>query len=328
MVDTLTPSKEAPTLVVGYAAPPKKKRKFMAPFATFLRGQGVVCHELDFSTSCTQPVDVLLHKMLADGHPEGGDASASEAQIQNMKEYILSLPQLRVVDPPDCVQIVLDRYVFQTTMQKSGVLCPPCALWKGTCDATAAMAQNPNLQFPLVCKSIQSCGSDAAHEVVIVHTLDQLGQVVQTIPFPLLLQNYVQHHGTVWKVYVIGPYIWVGNRSDGLNAVPCDDNKPSVHVDSIHVQRDVQTDGDFVLLTKDCQFQGMKGHEVQDIVQKVSAATGLNIFGIDLIVDIVTGGPYCVDLNYFPGYKQVHDVYHYLLNYLRSVVVGTSIAAI
>mmetsp|Transcript_42426 Transcript_42426/g.76054 ORF Transcript_42426/g.76054 Transcript_42426/m.76054 type:complete len:328 (-) Transcript_42426:191-1174(-) len=319
MIDTSTLGKERSTFVVGYAAPPKKK-KFMAPFADFLRGQGVVCHELAFSTKCTQPVDVLVHKMLAGGQPEGSDASASEAEIRNLKEYVKSLPQLIVVDPLECMQVVLDRYVFQTTLQASGVLCPPCAIWQGTCDAATAVELNPQLQFPLVCKSIQSCGSNTAHEVVIVHTLAQLRQVVLTIPLPLMLQNYIRHDGMVWKVYVIGPYVWVGSRGDGQDATFCDANKPSVHVDNMHVCRDAQIVCDFVMLTEDCHFQGIKGHEVQDIVRKVSAATGLNIFGIDLIVDITTGNPYCVDLNYFPGYKEVHDVYPCLLNYLRSVV--------
>jgi len=60
--------------------------------------------------------------------------------------------------------------------------------------------------------------------------------------------------------------------------------------------------------------------EVEDIALRAAAATGLGLFGLDIIEG--TDGPVVVDTNYFPGYKGCVGVAGPMAAYIHAYATG------
>ena len=53
------------------------------------------------------------------------------------------------------------------------------------------------------------------------------------------------------------------------------------------------------------------------LAQIIRSALQMELFGFDVCVESGTGKCYVVDINYFPGYKGVPDLYGLILNQLQ-----------
>lgn len=59
-----------------------------------------------------------------------------------------------------------------------------------------------NLKFPVICKTFQSCGTTESHEMAVVLRLEAFSSL--KLRKPLLIQEFVNHGGVLFKVFVIG----------------------------------------------------------------------------------------------------------------------------
>ena len=77
------------------------------------------------------------------------------------------------------------------------------------CDAAS-------LRFPLLAKSLKADGTSDSHKVAIVHDQDGLGCIARgTVPGlkpPCVIQEYVNHGGQLFKVYVVGEDVVMTRR--------------------------------------------------------------------------------------------------------------------
>ena len=72
------------------------------------------------------------------------------------------------------------------------------------------------LQLPLLAKSLLADGSSDSHKVAIIHDLEGLSCVVRgAVPGlrpPCSVQEYVNHGGYLFKVYVVGDVVTMTRR--------------------------------------------------------------------------------------------------------------------
>lgn len=118
---------------------------------------------------------------------------------------------------------------------------------------------------------------------------DLTGQPVS--PGPLVVQDLVPGPGEDLKVYVVGQRVWAVRKAFS----PTSFTRP----------------GRPVAVTP----------EVESIALRAGAATGLGIFGLDMIEG--PEGPVVVDLNYFPGYKGCDNVAAPMTRYVDDYARGT-----
>jgi ribosomal protein S6--L-glutamate ligase len=107
---------------------------------------------------------------------------------------------------------------------------------------------------------------------------------------PLIVQDLIEGPGEDLKVYVVGDRVWAVRKPFSATSfsVP---GKP-------------------VPVTP----------EVEDIALRAAAATGLGLFGLDIIEG--TDGPVVVDTNYFPGYKGCVGVADPMAAYIHGYATG------
>ena len=85
----------------------------------------------------------------------------------------------------------------------------------GEVDVHAQVAA-AGLRLPLLAKSLQADGSSDSHKVAIIHDRDGLSCVsrgdVPGLKPPCIVQEYVNHGGCLFKVYVVGDTVTMTRR--------------------------------------------------------------------------------------------------------------------
>jgi inositol-1,3,4-trisphosphate 5/6-kinase / inositol-tetrakisphosphate 1-kinase len=120
-----------------------------------------------------------------------------------------------------------------------------------------------------------------------------------------ILQSYI-HHKMVHKVYVLNDEIFLEDR--------------------ITVQSSTSTE--IFLFDSQTLKQQHKEKEIVDmkrieeITNILKKEFNLSLFGFDILIESETKDYYIVDINYFPGYKNVEKFDEKLFNYLNEMEIN------
>jgi inositol-1,3,4-trisphosphate 5/6-kinase/inositol-tetrakisphosphate 1-kinase len=185
--------------------------------------------------------------------------------------------------------------------------------------------QQAQLQVPLIVKPLIAAGTKQSHYMTIVLQ----DKAIQHIPPKSLIQEYVNHNATLYKVYVLGESIHVYQRpslpnlpvgSGAIDVVEFDSQRPYPRLqdfgfDATGAESSTSTIASTTSVTRD---------EVSPIVQALKQAFGLQLFGFDILIhhdEEEKEEWLVVDVNYFPSYKEVPNFPTLLAHYLTQRVL-------
>lgn len=78
-----------------------------------------------------------------------------------------------------------------------------------SCEDILEIMRENHLVFPIICKPIEACGFPHSHLLTIVFNADGLTSIVGK---SMLIQQFLPHNGTFYKVYAIGPDVLAFTR--------------------------------------------------------------------------------------------------------------------
>ena len=159
---------------------------------------------------------------------------------------------------------------------------------------------------------------------------------------PSLLQEYSNHDGLLFKVYVLGDKVWVFQRpslpnlpmgeiqeGEGRGFVEFDSQRPYPSLDDFGISADAEgtcsskaAAPDHTCSSSDSSSKmdhGVTVAEIRPIADTIRKAFGLELFGFDILVARTEGNRkemLVVDVNYFPSYKEVTNFSKMLAQYL------------
>ncbi|PPD91388.1 hypothetical protein GOBAR_DD11680 [Gossypium barbadense] len=170
----------------------RKLNSFLRPKLQGLaRNKGISFVPIDQSRPLSDqgPFDIVLHKMTGREWRQIlevglGSRSYSFCFFLGMMEYRQTHPKVLVLDPPDAIQHLHNR---QSMLQ---------------CVA------DMNLFESYVAKPFVNDGSEKSHELSLAY--DQYS--LQKLEPPLVLQEFVNHGGVLFKVFIVGEAIKVVRR--------------------------------------------------------------------------------------------------------------------
>jgi len=244
-------------------------------------------------------------------------------RIHRLKEYQRSHPHCCLADDPSRVEIVMSRSAILLKLQSSLVSVTsasglPVETPKFiSCENTIEIY---TLLFPLIAKPLTAAGTKKSHCMGIV--LNQRG--LSKVQMPCILQEYANHNGTLYKVYVLGDDTHVFSRPS-LPNLPSTVNElcsliPYVEFDS---QRPYPGLSDFglkmPLMLKQYEVHQLTKLEIAPVVVAMKRAFGLELFGFDIIVS--KNKLLVVDVNYFPSFKEVSNFPSLLAKFLVQLAV-------
>ncbi|KAG5228689.1 inositol-tetrakisphosphate kinase [Salix suchowensis] len=270
--------------VVGYALLPKKQQSFIQDsLLSLCKSKGVDLVKIDQERRLTDqgPFDCVLHKL--DG--EHWRKQLEEFQTQNPNSTIIDSPASieRLHNRISMLQVVSELKIESETdtfgIPKQIVIYDKETLFD--------QQSWEFLKYPVVAKPLIADGSAKSHKMALVFNHEGLNKLKP----PIVLQEFVNHGGVIFKVYVVGEFVKCVKRK----------SLPDVSEEKLES------------LEGSCRF--LNGLEdtvlppqsfITDIARGLRRGLKLNLFNFDVIRDARIGNRYLViDINYFPGYAKM-----------------------
>ncbi|KAL3538769.1 hypothetical protein ACH5RR_002135 [Cinchona calisaya] len=310
LIRTSPPSTPTPTrLVVGYALTLKKRQSFLQPkLLELARSKGILFIPIDVKQPLSDqgPFDVVLHKL------------TGKEWSQTIEDYGQKNPDVTVLDPPDAIEHVNNR---QSMLADVADLKLPECYGRVTVPRQLVFTTDPlsipeevtkeGLKLPLVAKPLVVDGSAKSHELFLAYDKVSLAKLEP----PLVLQEFVNHGGVLFKVYIIGESIKVVRRFSLPDVCKRELSKIA---------------GVFRFPRVSCASASADGADLDPNVSELPPSPllemlarelrirlGLQLFNIDIIREYGTKDLYYViDINYFPGYGKMPEYEHIFTDFL------------
>ncbi|XP_057490221.1 inositol-tetrakisphosphate 1-kinase 3-like [Actinidia eriantha] len=300
-------------VVVGYALTSKKTKSFLQPKLEGLaRNKGITFVAIDPNRPLSEqgPFDIVLHKL-----------SGNEWR-QILEDYRQTHPEVTVLDPPDAIQHVYNRqFMLQDVADLNlsdaygTVGVPRQLVIKKDASSIPDAVNRDGLKLPLVAKPLVVDGSAKSHELSLAY--DQYS--LQILEPPLVVQEFVNHGGVLFKVYIVGEAIKVVRRF----------SLPDVS------NRELSTNaGVFRFPRVSCAAASADDADLdpgvaelpprpllERLARELRRRLGLRLFNLDMIREHGTRDRYYViDINYFPGYGKMPEYEHIFTDFILGLV--------
>ncbi|KAJ7945862.1 Inositol-tetrakisphosphate 1-kinase 1 [Quillaja saponaria] len=306
---------------VGYALAPKKEQSFVVEsFIDYAKQRGIDLIRIEPSKPLIEqgPFDCVIHKLY------------DEEWKKQLGEFSAENPNVVIVDPLEMIEKIHNRAsmldVFtqlKIPLKNESFGVPKQVLVEESevLNSTNA-AEELNLKFPLIAKPLLANGSLKSHEMCLVFDSEGL----KSLSVPIVLQEFVNHGGVVFKVYVAGQHLSCVKR----NSLP-DISEEKLRtlggtllfsqISSFTVQENgnEEEDNSDISNIKKAEMPPMSF--ITDLSKALVEAMGLHLFNIDLIRDGNDRNKYYViDINYFPGYEKIPSFETLFIDFLWDIV--------
>ena len=304
------------TNTIGYAMLPNKHDTFVQPsFLDLAARHGVRLEAVDASRPLVEqgPFDLIVHKLYG---------QAWRAQLE---AFSALHPDVPVVDPPAAIERILDRFTMLDVVAglgiaKEGAVATPrqiivadaAALAGDDADLAAVLG---GLRFPLIAKPEEVNGSAASHDLCLVYRREGL----RGLRAPVVLQEFVNHGGVLFKVYVVGDHATCVMRSSlpdvpdaRLHDLAADAAAPFANISLLPPP----AAGDVEMPPQDF---------VNRVAGELRRALGLHLINFDLIRASDPDGDaiakyLILDINYCPGYSKMPGFEPVLLDFFLEML--------
>eukprot|EP00850_Spirogloea_muscicola_P013938 SM000097S24791 [mRNA] locus=s97:273517:275747:- [translate_table: standard] len=324
----------AAAVVCGYALTARRCESFFqAELLEEAERLGVEFRPLDAARPLEGqgPLDVVLHKL------------SGEAWKEALAQYKRDNPNVVILDHYDRVQRLNDRVTMLEVVELLDLarLGAPAAVPR---QLTVPEGTDPNnipgliadagLRLPLVAKPLKADSTSKSHNMCFVLKTSALSRLTP----PLVAQEFVNHGGLLFKLYVIGEKLMVFKRQS-LPDIPleyCADNTGSAnggHEEPPLGQEPEQAGGheDGIMEFNKISNQHLEEEELDnlrvvdpppdfmnELGRQLKGLLGLQMFNVDVLRENGNGDKYyIVDINYFPGYERLPEYEHFFPKFIR-----------
>ncbi|CAN7114362.1 unnamed protein product [Brassica rapa subsp. narinosa] len=293
---------------VGYALASKKQHSFIQPsLIEHSRQRGIDLIKLDPTKPLLEQgkLDCVIHKLYVLDWK------------QNLHEFREKFPNVPVVDSPEDIEKLHNRVsMLEVITQlnfpvseserfgvpKQVVVMDPTVL---SCGGGGGEGLG-ELEFPVIAKPLDADGSATSHKMFLIY--DQEGMKI--LKAPIVLQEFVNHGGVIFKVYVVGGYVKCVKRRSlpDISEEKIGTSKGSLPFSQISNLTATQEEknkeyGEDRSLEK---VEMPPSRFLEELAKAMRRSMGLNLFNFDVIRDARDADRYLIiDINYFPGYAKM-----------------------
>ncbi|PIA58591.1 hypothetical protein AQUCO_00500495v1 [Aquilegia coerulea] len=298
---------------IGYALAPKKQQSFIqVSLVNLAKERGVDLIKIDTEKPLVDqgPFDCILHKL------------PGEEWRKQLEDFSLKNPNVLVIDHPDSIERLHNRISMLQVV--SELTSPPAAAAVGgvenqneetfgvpkqiviyTNEALLDPVVLLDLKFPVIAKPLVADGSAKSHKMSLVFNRDGLNKLKP----PIVLQEFVNHGGVIFKVYVVGDHVTCVKRKSLPDVseeklASLEGSLPFSQISNLTGQD--RLDENYYEAMHLDQAEMPPLSFITDIARGLRRAMRLHLFNFDVIRDVRVGNRYLViDINYFPGYAKM-----------------------
>lgn len=302
----------AKAVVVGYALTSKKTKSFLQPkFERLARSKGISFVAIDQNKSLHEqgPFDIILQKL-----------RGKEWQ-QILEDYREAHPEVTVLDPPDAIRHVHNRQSmlqdvadldFSDAQGTVGV--PKQLVIKKDPLSIPDAVDRAGLMLPLVAKPLVVDGTAKSHQLSLAYDQHSLKKLEP----PLVLQEFVNHGGVLFKVYIVGEAIKVVRRFSlpDVSRRELLANAGVFRFPRVSCAAASAEDADLDPKIAELPPRPL----LEKLAKELRRRLGLRLFNLDIIREHGTPDRfYVIDINYFPGYGKMPEYEHIFTDFLLSL---------
>lgn len=291
----MTVESPPPRLTVGVLMSTKKAHKHALhlPHPEF-RFLALQVSDLTAARLRTLGVQLIIHKI--------SDLLLSPSEMAVVRQELAAWAEGVVVDDLERVEVLGDRWRTCLLLQQlTSRASPPTPIRLPLTGLASAM---PVMRFPLIRKPIVACSQADSHSMCLFHSLPLLQLAAPQDKGPYILQEYIPHHGLLYKVYIIGDAVRIQLRP----SLHLTENTPSstpLHFDSQSMKhKELIPVGSLRHRDGMARIEPWRA-DIEAFSRTLQHELRLTLFGWDLILDERDNLPYIIDVNYFPGFDEV-----------------------
>lgn len=263
--------------------------------------------------------DVLLHKITDYVNDENATSDNVRRKKKVVTDYALRNPHMKIIDNFENCEKILDRK-YQTEVLKTcectidniNIFVPKIVSIKenSSLETLQTTVTENKFRFPVLGKPLGASLSEGCHDMTLVFSYEYL----KDLPIPCLLQEFCNHNGVLYKVFVIGNNYHMCERPSVKNIIS--ESRETLYFDT----RNVSKTGKGFLpklhdidpakrqwLSSDENPNMLNRNVVEEIIKRVQVKTGFYLFGLDILIDDKTKDYALIDLNQFPGYTGIKE---------------------
>ncbi|KAG2312585.1 hypothetical protein Bca52824_024142 [Brassica carinata] len=285
-----------------YALAEKKQQSFIQPsLIKHSRQRGIDLIKLDPAKPLSEQgsLDCVIHKLY------------DVVWKENLSRFRENCPGVPVVDSPEAIERLHNRVsmlevITQLTFPVSGSQRFGVPKQVVVMDSTVLSGDGAlgELKFPVIAKPLDADGCAKSHKMFLIY--DQEGMKI--LRAPIVLQEFVNHGGVIFKVYVVGDYVKCVKRSlpdiSEEKIGTARGSLPFSQISNLTVQEEKNKEyGEDRSLEK---VEMPPTSFLEELAKAMRRSMGLNLFNFDVIRDARDADRYLViDINYFPGYAKM-----------------------
>ncbi|PIN22821.1 Inositol-pentakisphosphate 2-kinase [Handroanthus impetiginosus] len=305
---------------VGYALASKKQASFIRiSLINVAKEKNIDLIKIDLEKPLIEqgPFDLVLHKIYG------------AEWRQQLAEYSAKYPNVLIIDSLDAIERLHNRIsMLQVVTELNVVECEtvsfgiPKQIAVYDSGAMEEMdLESEGLKFPVIAKPLVADGSAKSHKMSLVYNRDGLSKLKP----PVVLQEFVNHGGVIFKVYVVGEYVKCVKRKSlpDVNEENLGSLKGSLSFSQVSNLNNVERSGAYYRMMDldDGKTEMPPMNFLVDIARGLRRAMGLHLFNFDVIRDTRIGNRYLViDINYFPGYAKMPGYEQVLTDFFWDVL--------
>lgn len=269
-------------------------------FINHAKDRGIDFVAIDVTKPLTDqsPFDCIVHKLYTDDWK------------LNLHDFTVNNPNTVIIDPPSAIERLQNRISmleFVTELKIPQLSIPNQLLVADSSSLSSVMATG-KVNFPMIAKPVVVDGSAKSHKMSLVLNEEGLTKGLD-LESPVVLQQFVNHGGVIFKVYVAGEYVKCVKRRSLTDISEEMLEKMSSESGGVICFSQISNSalaGDDNRSTEDSNEVKMPAPEfVSQTANCLRQALGLHLFNFDMIRDDKGSGYLVIDINYFPGYEKL-----------------------
>ncbi|OIT20730.1 PREDICTED: inositol-tetrakisphosphate 1-kinase 1-like [Nicotiana attenuata] len=285
---------------IGYALAPRSLSSFIQDsLLIHAKEQGVDLIPIDLDKPLVEqgPFDSVFHKLYD-----------SEWKKQ-LEEFSLKNPTSIIVDPIESIEKLHNRVsmldvVSQLKMENLGI---PLQAFVNSNDSESLLdvVTREGLKFPIIAKAMLANATADAHQMYLVLNKDGLNGIKP----PIVLQEFVNHGGVIFKVYVAGDHVKCVKRKSlpDITEEKMENSESLIPFSMISYFADQEHNDESVTKMMEAAEMPPMGF-INEVSNQLRTDMNLHLFNYDMIRDNRVGNRYLIiDINYFPGYAKVPE---------------------
>jgi inositol-1,3,4-trisphosphate 5/6-kinase / inositol-tetrakisphosphate 1-kinase len=305
---------------IGYALAPKKQESFIQPsLISLASSRGIDLVPIDPAKPLLSqgPFACVIHKL-------SGDEWRS-----NLDDFSEVHPEVPIIDRPDAIERLHNRISMlqvvseldtstSASVETFGI---PSQVVVYDSGALADSGFVEALRFPIIAKPLVADGTARSHKMSLVFTRDGL----QKLKPPLVLQEFVNHGGVIFKVYVVGMHVTCVKRrslpdvSKETLEYPAEGSVSFSQISNLTSKGQIRGAQEELIRLDEAEMPPISF--VTEIASGLRKALGLRLFNFDMIRDTRVGTRYLIiDINYFPGYAKMPNYESVLTDFFSAIV--------